>query len=346
MKIFGKRKKKALNAEGTSAPSDAVQESEVVDTEKEDVRVRSYFDSNFRPSSSFADKEKGSGTDARAEIERLLAMDPSELNSKQRRILKRHKKREGETEKQVDVTEEESREDKKEEPKKKEEPEPDASVADEQGAPTAAISTTKESSEGEKLNATTSNSLETSQQQESDKPLAEQLKGLNSKERRKLLRKLRRDGDDDAGEANLAEVEDEAKRIAEENRQQQEEQSKKRKRDDAQAAKAQVATKKKSRRRKGNVDLSSLPPEERARREKQREMQAEARKRREAGEVDETRHPLNSERRRANRRKPGRAGKIAALKREARQQKEEGQASYRAGGYTLRKAKSHGPAEG
>lgn len=74
--------------------------------------------------------------------------------------------------------------------------------------------------------------------------------------------------------------------------------------------------------KKKRKDFSHLPPEERARREKQRQMQQEARKRREE-ELEETgtlstRHPLNSERRRANRRKPGRVGMIAKRKKEER----------------------------
>ena len=74
-------------------------------------------------------------------------------------------------------------------------------------------------------------------------------------------------------------------------------------------------------------------------------MQQEAKRRREAGEVDETRHPLNSERRRANRRKPGRAGKIAALVRAERAKKKEGVlAAYNASGYTMRKNKKNGGA--
>lgn len=58
--------------------------------------------------------------------------------------------------------------------------------------------------------------------------------------------------------------------------------------------------------RKKEADLSSLPAEERLRREEQRRKQQEAAERRARGE-DKTpgyKHPLNSERRRANKRKP------------------------------------------
>ena len=163
---------------------------------------------------------------------------------------------------------------------------------------------------------------------------------------------MRRDDPEKLAESGaLAEAEDEAKKIAEQNRKEQEEQSKTRKRDvdeekkknssDGNADQQDGSTgKKKGKKRK--VDWSTLPPGERARREKQREMQQEAKRRREAGEVDETRHPLNSERRRANRRKPGRAGKIAALVRAERAKKKEGVlASYNASGYMMRKNKKN-----
>ena len=87
-------------------------------------------------------------------------------------------------------------------------------------------------------------------------------------------------------------------------------------------------------------DFSKLPPEERERREKQRMMQQEAVARRESGEEILTRHPLNSERRRANRRKPGRAGKIAQLKKEQKA-KQQNVRDYNAGGYVMRHMKKN-----
>ena len=62
-------------------------------------------------------------------------------------------------------------------------------------------------------------------------------------------------------------------------------------------------------------------------------MQIEAAERRAAGLVDMNRHPLNSERRRANRRKPGRAALIAKAKRE----KVAERANFNAYGYHMRK---------
>ena len=67
---------------------------------------------------------------------------------------------------------------------------------------------------------------------------------------------------------------------------------------------------KRVRRRKGaDVDWSSLPPDEFLRREEQRRKQKEAAERRASTDDSKNtnnnfRHPLNSERRRANRRKP------------------------------------------
>lgn len=91
-------------------------------------------------------------------------------------------------------------------------------------------------------------------------------------------------------------------------------------------------------------DFSHLPPEERERREKQRLMQMEAAARRANGEVDTTRHPLNSERRRANRRKPGRAGKIVLLKKQTKE-KQENLRIFNASGYHMRRAIKSGPSE-
>ena len=69
---------------------------------------------------------------------------------------------------------------------------------------------------------------------------------------------------------------------------------------------------------KKEKDLSILPPEERARREKQQEMQKEDVERRVSGEVL-TQHPLNSEWSRANRRTPGKAGKYVLDKKEMKE---------------------------
>ena len=128
------------------------------------------------------------------------------------------------------------------------------------------------------------------------------LEGLNSKQKRKLTRRLEREGD-----SCLAEVKEEAEHLlgvsssAGTNGKQTEG-------NDASAATedSTLSGKKRKRRRRSAVDLSNLTPEERLRREEQRRMQKEAAERREDGEDNSSKfsHPLNSERRRANRRKP------------------------------------------
>ena len=96
VKLFAKRKKKVAGGDAAGGAA-AADQSSSDPPKKEEVETRqlSYFDKNFRPGSSFADKDssKGSGKDADEEVQRLLAMEPSELNSKQRRILKRYRAR-------------------------------------------------------------------------------------------------------------------------------------------------------------------------------------------------------------------------------------------------------------
>jgi len=92
--------------------------------------------------------------------------------------------------------------------------------------------------------------------------------------------------------------------------------------------------------KKGRKSVNStLSKEEADRREEQRRKQKEAAEKRAAGE-DVTKpgfkHPLNSERRRANRRKPGKAGKIARARKEKREQSIEKKSSNHTG-YMIRK---------
>ena len=354
VKLFAKRKKKVAGGDAAGAAA-AADQSSSDPPKKEEVETRqlSYFDKNFRPGSSFADKDssKGSGKDADEEVQRLLAMEPSELNSKQRRILKRYRARSNISD---EVFAEEADNNRDVETKAAK----DTAKPDEEKEPEVKPEQNSGEQSSEKEGGTEppkDNDDETNEDEgaaDDGKSLAEQLKGLNSKERRKLLRKLRRDDPEKIAESGaLAEAEDEAKKIAEQNRKEQEEQSKKRKREVDEEKNAtngngdQQAGTEKKKGKKSKVDWSTLTPEERARREKQREMQQEAKRRREAGEVDETRHPLNSERRRANRRKPGRAGKIAALVRGERAKKKEGVlAAYNASGYTMRRNKKDGGA--
>lgn len=207
--------------------------------------------------------------------------------------------------------------------------------------------------------------------------ILEKLQTLNSKERRKLLRKLENENQLDL----VQKVKEESKRIASENekleKEKQEmailEQKKKKelkkrkmeeedrdedndneKDEDTQMKEddntSEMETKEVSnensvdnsttrpKKKRKWKDFSHLPPEERERREKQRLMQMEAAARRANGEVDTTRHPLNSERRRANRRKPGRMGKILQMKKDLKD-KQQNLKIFNASGFHMRKAK-------
>ncbi|CAJ1936453.1 unnamed protein product [Cylindrotheca closterium] len=118
-------------------------------------------------------------------------------------------------------------------------------------------------------------------------PVYKLLDQLNSKTKRTLSRKLDREGS-----KALPEVEQEVKKLLGITN----ETSKKR---GADTVGGKPNKKKK-------VDWSGLPPEERLRRQEQRKRQQEAAERRANGEMTSGshKHPLNSERRRANRRKP------------------------------------------
>lgn len=127
--------------------------------------------------------------------------------------------------------------------------------------------------------------------------LTEILERLDSKNRRKLRRKL------DRGEASAEDIRKEAMAILEPPKESGNDKGSG-KRDADETVPAEDAHKKGQKRRK--VDWSTLPPEERMRREEQRRIQQEVAARRAAGEMPSAKHshPLNSERRRANRRKP------------------------------------------
>jgi hypothetical protein len=125
------------------------------------------------------------------------------------------------------------------------------------------------------------------------------LNGLNSKQKRTLSRRLEREGS-----SCLAEVEAEAEALLKALSSSEDTPKTK---DDVDSS---PPPNKKRRRRGAPVDVTGLTPEERLRREEQRKMQKEAVERRTSGgEGEDTAgkkflHPLNSERRRANKRKP------------------------------------------
>lgn len=138
-----------------------------------------------------------------------------------------------------------------------------------------------------------------------DESLDKLLHQLNSKQRRKLMRRLER-GED------AKNIEREAEILLEEKRQTPvveaplgEEKKASRKRNEPENAPTVPRTDSKrgrqsKRPRKSGVDWSSLPAKECLRREEQRRLQKEAEERRAAGEISAHRHPLNSERRRVS----------------------------------------------
>jgi hypothetical protein len=168
----------------------------------------------------------------------------------------------------------------------------------------------------ESMNATTAPSA--SIKDDIDTELKEMLDHLNSKQRRTLVRQYDRDG-------NIEQLRLETKRMLNENatneilkssmEAQKKEEEKVKEEEDI-----EEPVKKKARRRKPEVDETKLSPEERIRREEQRRLQSIARMNQtnlvndnqqhqqvssSSNELkSKHRHPLNSERRRANRRKP------------------------------------------
>lgn len=378
MKIFGKRKSGAgtVKSNGTKESNNStvtgnatVKSGESTEQNKSDAgneEVPSYFavasDSSGLGGSASKKKSRASNSSGAYngdDIEILLQMDPSKLNSKQRRLVRRHREREGAGDPSVAVTsdgdtpagksdfETSTTEDMKAK-------DYDGNVRDtaQNNAGDKKVNTiksTKPNDQHEKIRSDDSQPSQVNKINASE--VLAKLEGLNSKDRRKFLRQLRRDNPEDGTDLSekglIAAAEDQARRIAEMNRLNvskenvDQDAGKKRKAEDAketdQATKSETTTmtapKKKSRRRKSKVNLDDLTPEERQRREQQRQMQKEAAERRAAGLVDPNRHPLNSERRRANRRKPGRGALIALRKKE--EMAERGR--FNAVGYQMRK---------
>lgn len=314
MKIFGKVKS---NAGAATSIAEEKKDDSKIENESD---VPSYFASATNSSSKKKKSKKSDGLDG-DNIQTLLEMDFDKLNAKQRRLVKRHKAREGNQETKPSPTEDSSPSSSKSEQHEEQKAEEDKTEA------------TAEVPKEEKNKS----SLDISE-------VIKKLDGLNSKERRKFLRQLKSNGEE-IDEEVIAAAQEEAKKVAERNEKEAEnsatakgahdDSSKgKRKADKSSVIKDEATKPKKKRRKRGPpVNLDDLPPEERARREEQRRMQKEAAERREAGLVDPTRHPLNSERRRANRRKPSKAAQIAKAKKEKMAE----QGRFNAVGYQMRK---------
>lgn len=259
--------------------------------------------------------------DGEKAFQKLLKLDPSTLNSKQRRMVKRYKERDepeqnaslkGTTNNEASESETKSSHEVNEETvNDTNDNNSEALNHDIQETESGHKETVENQVIRDKVNEYLSDAdavaesrpvAETNLDEESIKTL---LEGLNSKQRRKLMRRLEREGNNALGE-----VQKEALRLLEENKADQASA------DDSykQGAKVKSGTLSSSEtksdilsssEKKRKRDLSRLLPEERLRREEQRQKQKEAAERRaKGGNSNIKRHPLNSERRRANRRKP------------------------------------------
>ena len=277
--------------------------------------------------------EKDVLSEADKQVMELLKMDPSKLNAKQRRMLKRHEER-GKTDKTADAATDEVEKEKdgatvedskneKEESTEDSGSDSDGSDADEDNNSSSSDSSDDENEESapstDKKAEKTEEKQNEKEEEKNDTTIAEtktdateeksssksggaldidevkkMLESLNSKQRRKLTRRLEREGD-----TALEEVRAEAVKLLAEGEKNPATPA-------AAAAAAKKETPTKKRKRGKPVDLSSMTPEERMRREDQRRKQKEAEERRNLPGYSNKKHkhPLNSERRRANRRKP------------------------------------------
>lgn len=274
-------------------------------------------------------------------VEELLTKDPKEWNSKERRMIKRYEDRKEESlnaspivedrpEDSIQGGNENAEEEVQNEASSNSEEESDTSVGDSSDdgkEPNAKmfddtveveakiIKTTPSAAPKEKDDAKTKaatsekwsdepTTLHEKEEEGGDGKIDPEhevyklLEKLNSKMKRTLSRKL-----DRQGAMVLDEVHNEAKKII--GGTADEKESKKRD-SSALETKSGAEESQSNKKSKKDIDWSKLSAEERLRREEQRRKQKEAVERRAKGE-DKTpgyKHPLNSERRRANRRKP------------------------------------------
>jgi hypothetical protein len=269
-------------------------------------------------------------------VEELLQNDPSTWNAKQRRMIKRYQERVDEEDpnestddpkqdcdkpsnelevKEKDSDDESEQEEPAQVPKQEEDEaagtDDDDSSSDEAEEGNMPQNNSEDDMTGDaeakvepEAGITTQDPKAAEEKKEStDEPTNEELEKvlekLNSKERRKLMRQLERGGNQEA-------VLEEARGKLQEKEPEVEENSKKRGAPGSSDGQSRAS----KRRNKNAVDWSKLPAEERMRREDQRRLQEEAVARRESGEKAPHKHPLNSERRRANRRKPKWAARV------------------------------------
>lgn len=372
MKIFGKKKKSIVSDPSQEPTNDNQGNSTGHEPSSSAENVPSYFSSSFFDGGRSKLPSKNNAPN----VEKLMSKDPATLTSKERRILRRFQERQRESfSLNNDSTQQNS-------------------IMQEHSADNAVpCDKIHETGSNDEMN----NNLEQHQQQQQQptiidtKDLIEQLQGLNSKERRQLLRTWKQS----QSSTNAAAVDEairwmkeEARRIALENIDKRMNQSKEDTNQESSEQEDQPNPKDKKRKKnptdgstilkdsafpeesnrnhhlleepeikkvkkiepcttstvtatvtvtleknqkqamiknptpngKGVKDWCHLTPEERQRREEQRQMQKDAEERRksllESGNVEnhprgKYKHPLNSERRRANRRKP--SGKAARI---------------------------------
>ena len=270
---------------------------------------------DFRQAESLPAQPKGDeikGSDADKAVQDLLEKDQSTLNAKQRRMVKRYRERHAEEESPSKNEEGSASNDsqlckadnaiipqhEEDQPVDCRTEKPDTGVREALSAKKRRDSTTHEQEANLKdASGTSAENGAMDRVSPERKELLNMLEGLNSKQRRKLGRQLDREGDEALEEikkeaASLLKATNKDGLIADEEKSKSDAKSK-------DNATTPVGKKRKK-------DWSHLTPEERLRREEQRRLQKEAAERREREGPNSSghRHPLNSERRRANRRKP------------------------------------------
>lgn len=213
-------------------------------------------------------------------IEEVLALDPATWNAKQRRTVKRHREREGASQ-----------------------DEDEENIATEKTA-TDSVGDSATGSVSAKLGKTIETDQTTSKPSDkhtdTESEMKSYLQQLCSKDRRKLSRMLNRGEDVEKIRSmalELLSAQKHSETIP-----------------SASVETPGTMNERRKRRRKGgnSADWESLPASERLRREEQRRLQKEAAEQRKSttDATSKFRHPLNSERRRANRRKPKHAPKL------------------------------------
>ena len=302
-------------------------------------------------------------------VEELLKKDPSDWNAKERRMIKRYQKRKetdtpetvDETKKTEEINEAEEQEENIEQEEKdgdennksnsdnsddsssssddeSDQEEEEAAAGDEQKenaieGESSSDNNAEDSTEAKAEQSTIETEEKTDDPEDDgkvgkDHEIWSVLDKLNSKQKRTLTRKLER-----RGTAVLEEVEQEANKILDETMP-IEEAAVVPKRELPEAT-SEAPTKK---RRKKQADWSSLTPEERLRREDQRRKQQEAAERKARGESTIKpghKRPLNSARRRANRRKPKWEKKIPSERPDISNYKQD----HHSSGFTHRKTR-------